>query len=206
MKKCPKCSAVVEDIYAFCHKCGADLRVPLCAHCGKELPVDAASCPWCGKQLSADGNPIPRAANAEKLTFSAEEQALFRELLKKYFKDGEILTKPDRIFWEERFVGWGAVDDCSWEESEFVRIMPLNADDRAKYAKNGTMSVSDRDDMSVFFRTILENSQGCMFFEHLGSHRDGCLNVHWKDTLVLNNPYGIGMDVEVVHESFDDKD
>lgn len=206
MKHCPKCNTAVEEAYVFCHKCGADLRIPRCSHCGKELPGDAQFCPWCGKPLPAVGNPAPQAVNTGKLTFTLEDQVLLKELLKTHFKDGELLAKPDRIFWEDRFTGWGSVDDYSWEDTEFVLIEPLNTQDRAKYAKNGALYFPDREKLSGLFRAMMENAQGCLFFEHRGPHKDSSLNVHWKDTLIVANPYGIGMDVMVVHESYDDKD
>lgn len=204
MKQCPKCNATVEETYVFCHKCGADLRIPICAHCGKELPQDAVFCPWCGKGL-ADKKPSKNASVNEKVLFTEADQQFFQTLLERQFTDGEIRCTSESILWEKSCDAWGAVDDTCWEITTLFSMKPLKAVDREKYVNSGK-PIPRTEKISSIFQEILDNSQGCLHYESLGSHFDNGLNIDWKKMMIVSNPYGIGMDLILVHEHFDDRD
>lgn len=203
MKQCPKCKISVEETYLFCHKCGRDLRIPLCADCGGELPQDAIYCPWCGKQV-AEEKPV---IVPNKLVFTEEDQALFKKLLESHFAGGRVFCSAEQICWEESCSCWGAIDDTSWTDTTMFTIRPLHPDEKAKYAGTAVLPAAKEGARKSLLQEIAENSDRCLFYEALSAHCAGkYYNVHWKNTMVVSNPYGVGMDVVVVYESYDDQD
>jgi RNA polymerase subunit RPABC4/transcription elongation factor Spt4 len=53
-KACPQCGRQVPSDAAFCPYCGYRLQpaAKKCPNCGKDVPADAAFCPFCGAKLA----------------------------------------------------------------------------------------------------------------------------------------------------------
>ena len=155
MKQCPKCGSRVETYFQFCNNCGADLRVPECKGCGRELPEGAMFCPWCGtnqKEVSAAPQPPVQSAyrpaaaapqakqgrkgdlledmemlTREKAAFRPQQQEFLVELIRRYY--GEASKKFD-IFAMERSVGLEDSydawgNDGSWTEYTRFTAKPI---------------------------------------------------------------------------------
>ncbi len=56
---CPVCAQHVEDDYALCPWCGADLRPDACANCSRHLERGWRLCPSCGTPTRGEAGPQP---------------------------------------------------------------------------------------------------------------------------------------------------
>lgn len=54
---CANCGAAVEEQYAVCPRCGADLKLR-CPSCGRYVQADWQMCAHCGQQLEPSAVPL----------------------------------------------------------------------------------------------------------------------------------------------------
>jgi len=222
MKECPECQALLEDAYLYCSRCGTNLQIPRCTHCKKELPAEAAFCPWCGKSVTAASqqtlpHQLPEKADSAAVTmpnvFSEDQQAVLKQLLG---HSGATCT-PEKVFWKAETDCWGALTDGTWTEVECMSATPAGPDwqehmDAIPPARRFEKSM----DPSV--KAIAERSDECLHYEELKPYftsikhlrNDG--SVWWEQEvymekhirMVVSNPGGIGIDVFVEYMHYDD--
>jgi RNA polymerase subunit RPABC4/transcription elongation factor Spt4 len=52
MRPCPSCGAPVQEDFAFCPQCGAEI-LTACPSCHRAVQTDWLRCPYCGIELQA---------------------------------------------------------------------------------------------------------------------------------------------------------
>ena len=235
MKKCPQCGIQVETYFQFCNNCGADLRVPKCIGCQKELPEGAMFCPWCGtnQKEAAPQAPVqsvyrpaamdrPRAKQGrkedlledmemltrEKAAFRSQQQEFLKELIRRYY--GEASEKFD-IFAMERSVGLedsydAWSNDDSWTEYTRFTAKPIRwTGGKLKCLQPGLVA----GEFSDFLKEIAEHSGGEIWSASMPYYnRDvekGFESVDYHDLLLVKDPCGIGVDVLFEYQCYNDR-
>ena len=218
MKNCPKCKKDIQEDHLFCYHCGADLRIPLCRFCSKELPENAAFCPWCGKPQAESVAP-ENAETCQAASSSANSEPCFTQdqlnkltaLLDELYPKLRFIFSEKKIHWCKRESIWGALDGCG-TDTIMISIVPINLacfdlqDLRPGFCLNNL-------GCKELFSRLAESAQTkpepgvwsvSRPYDLRRNHYDVLEHVHNSYSLAVRNPMGIGVDLLVTYEHYDD--
>lgn len=186
--------------------------------CGTPVPEDAEFCPWCGK-AQAETSKEKGGNDSAEPRFTSEQLSFLRNLIGELCESiGEFSFSEEEIRWETSYSIWGVHDGSGTDTCELT-LTPIFLEqfDLQDFRRGFHVEKARFQPLFKFLASTAQTGPSSGVWSVTRPYHwrkqpyrfvSGCytLHVHESYSLAVHNPMGIGVDILVTYEHYDNMD